>query len=84
MARFIRSSRGSSLVLAALAVCFGAGATVARAGENLEIYFVDCGGSVGNATLLVSPSGESMMLDSGPPYVAKRVVRVIKQAGLSS
>jgi hypothetical protein len=70
-------------VLAALAVCFGPGAAPARAGENLDIYFIDCGGSVGNATLLVAPSGESMMLDSGPPYVAQRVVRVIKQVGLT-
>jgi hypothetical protein len=81
MARPVRLRCG--LFLAALAVAFWAGAPSLRAAETLDIYFIDCGGSVGNATLLVSPSGESMMLDSGPPYVAKRVLHVFKQLGLS-
>jgi len=37
----------------------------ASAGETLDIYFVDTGGSVGNATVLVSPQGEAAMLDAG-------------------
>lgn len=59
------------------------GTPAARAGETLEIYFVDVGAAVGNATLLVAPSGESMMLDCGPQYSVQRVVDVLKQAGVT-
>jgi hypothetical protein len=34
-----------------------------QAAETLEVYFVDVEG--GQATLLVSPSGESMLVDAG-------------------
>lgn len=53
-----------------------------QAAEGLDIYFIDVGRSVGNATLVVAPSGESMLLDSGPGYSVKRVVEVLKQAGV--
>jgi hypothetical protein len=52
------------------------------AAKNLEIYFVDVGRGVGNATLLVAPSGETMLLDAGPEYAAPRVLEVLKQAGV--
>jgi hypothetical protein len=58
------------------------GAFGADAPKPLSIYFIDLAGAVGNATLLVSPSGESMLLDTGPPFTAKRVVEVLKQVGV--
>jgi hypothetical protein len=54
-----------------------------QAADSLDIYFVDVGGGVGNATIVVAPSGESMLLDTGPPYTAKRVLEALKLAGVS-
>jgi hypothetical protein len=51
--------------------------------KTLDIYFVDVGRSVGNATLLVTPSGESVLLDAGPPWSAGRVREVLRQAGVT-
>src|SRR4051794_10726435 len=53
-----------------------------RAQSTLDIYFIDVGRSVGNATLLVTPTGQSMLLDAGPGYAAQRVLAVLKQAGV--
>lgn len=54
-----------------------------HAADTLDIYCIDTGASVGNATLIVTPAGESMLIDSGPPYAAKHVLSVMKtQAGL--
>jgi beta-lactamase superfamily II metal-dependent hydrolase len=50
--------------------------------KTLDIYFVDVGQSVGNATILVAPSGESMLLDAGPTPMAGRVHDALKQAGV--
>jgi competence protein ComEC len=50
--------------------------------KPLAIYFVDVRETVGNATLLVAPSGESMLLDAGPARMARRVVNVLEQAGV--
>src|SRR5437773_2095215 len=44
-----------------------------------EFYFIDVG--LGNATLIVAPSGETMMLDVGAGRSAGRVLEVIKAAG---
>src|ERR1041385_2135967 len=56
----------------------------ARAANNLQIYFIDVEG--GAATLIVSPSGESLLADSGNPLPddrdAKRIYAVTRQAGL--
>src|SRR5258708_34267614 len=38
-------------------------AAAAQAAKNLEIYFIDTEG--GQATLVVSPSGQSMLIDTG-------------------
>ena len=57
----------------------------AQAGKPLDIHVIDVEG--GQATLIVPPSGESMLVDTG--YVgfngrdADRIAAVIKQAGLS-
>jgi beta-lactamase superfamily II metal-dependent hydrolase len=55
-----------------------------RAAETLDVYFVDVEG--GQATLLVSPSGESMLVDAGWPGFggrdADRIVATAKAAGV--
>ncbi len=54
--------------------------------EPLQIYFVDVEG--GQATLFVTPAGESMLVDTGWPdnngRDADRIVTAAKQAGLKS
>ena len=65
------------------------GAPVSRAQapsqKPLDIYFIDVEG--GQATLLVSPSGESMLVDTGfPGYDGRDLARIeatAKQAGVS-
>jgi beta-lactamase superfamily II metal-dependent hydrolase len=57
-----------------------------RTAKNLEIYVVDVEG--GNATLFVSPSGESVLIDSGnggdgAVRDAGRIMAAIKDAGLT-
>jgi len=44
-------------------ILFLACAAALPAARNLEIYFIDVEG--GQSTLLVSPSGESMLVDTG-------------------
>jgi competence protein ComEC len=64
------------LIAAGLAVTV----TAAQA-RNLEIYWVDAEG--GGATLMVAPSGESLLFDSGwEERDAKRIVAAAQQAGL--
>jgi beta-lactamase superfamily II metal-dependent hydrolase len=56
----------------------------ATAADNLRIYFIDVEG--GAATLIVSPSGESLLADTGNPLPddrdAKRIYAATQQAGL--
>src|SRR5258706_4816361 len=56
----------------------------AMAANNLRIYFVDVEG--GAATLIVAPSGESMLVDTGNPMPddrdAKRIYAAAQLAGL--
>src|SRR6476659_6802304 len=68
----------------ALSVAFPAAQT--RAVKTLDIYIVDVEG--GNATLFVSPSGESLLIDSGNAGAAavrdaERIVAAEKAAGLT-
>ena len=56
-----------------------------RASRTLDIYTIDVEG--GNATLLVSPSGESLLIDSGnggnaAPRDAGRILDAVRDAGL--
>jgi competence protein ComEC len=57
----------------------------AGAQRPLDIYFIDVEG--GQATLFVTPSGESMLIDTGYPGFqdrdVNRVLAMAKQAGLS-
>src|SRR5713101_3938830 len=50
--------------------------------KPLDIYFIDVEG--GQSTLFVSPSGESMLVDTGSPGErdAERIVATAKSAGL--
>ena len=56
----------------------------ARAARTLDVYFIDVEG--GQATLFVSPSGESMLVDTGWPDAAgrdaDRIASAAKLAGL--
>ncbi len=54
----------------------------APAAKGLDIYFIDVEG--GQATLFVSPSGESMLVDVGFPGIrdAQRIVGTAAQAGI--
>ncbi len=62
-----------------LALCF---VPAMSAAKDLEIYFVDVEG--GQATLIVTPSGESLLIDTGWPGLngrdAKRIVEAAKLA----
>lgn len=55
------------------------------AGKTLEIYYVDVEG--GAATLIVTPAGESILVDAGWPGFdgrdAKRIQAAMKQAGIT-
>jgi beta-lactamase superfamily II metal-dependent hydrolase len=58
--------------------------SLAAASKNLDIYWIDAEG--GASTLIVSPSGESMLVDSGnrtpDDRDAKRIFAAAQQAGL--
>ncbi|PYR17331.1 MAG: MBL fold metallo-hydrolase [Acidobacteria bacterium] len=79
----MRASIALSLALA-LSAMFPAEQT--RTAKTLDVYVVDVEG--GNATLFVSPSGESMLIDSGNAGAAAvrdadRIMAAVKDAGLS-
>jgi competence protein ComEC len=60
----MRASFASVLVVA-LAASMPLAQTSSQPGKTLEIYYVDTEG--GQATLFVSPSGESLLVDTGNP-----------------
>jgi beta-lactamase superfamily II metal-dependent hydrolase len=73
--------RPLAALLAALAVMTGSGnAARAEDPKGLQIYFIDVMG--GAATLIVTPAGESVLVDSGWPGAddrdPKRIVHVLK------
>jgi beta-lactamase superfamily II metal-dependent hydrolase len=55
----------------------------AQARKQLEVYFIDVEG--GQSTLLVAPSGQSLLVDTGWPGTrdADRIAGVAKQAGIT-
>jgi competence protein ComEC len=74
----------TALVLVVLAAAGSAAQT--RTARTLDIYIVDVEG--GNATLFVSPSGESLLIDSGNAGAgavrdASRIAAAAKDAGLT-
>jgi beta-lactamase superfamily II metal-dependent hydrolase len=68
----------------ALGVLLLPSAVCAADRRGLDVYFVDTEG--GAATLLVSPAGESVLIDCGNPGTrdAERIGRAAKQAGLKA
>ena len=78
--------RGSIALLFTLALCVVFPAAQTRTAKTLDIYVVDVEG--GNATLFVSPSGESLLIDSGNAGAAavrdaERIMAAAKEAGLT-
>jgi beta-lactamase superfamily II metal-dependent hydrolase len=77
--------RAFLLLLAALAVAASSRTAVAQAEKPLDIQFIDVEG--GQATLFVSPSGESLLVDTGwagfDGRDADRIAAAVKRAGLS-
>ena len=73
------------ICLALLACVVAVPAAQRPAARGLEIYLIDVEG--GNATLFVSPAGESLLMDAGNAGAgavrdAERIVAAIKDAGL--
>ena len=73
-------------LLFALALCVVFPAAQTRTAKTLDIYVVDVEG--GNATLFVSPSGESLLIDTGNAGAgavrdADRIMAAAKDAGLT-
>src|SRR5262245_59733622 len=62
-----------------LLFCWIAAASAAHAQRGLDIYFVDTEG--GAATLIVTPAGESVLIDTGNPGTrdASRIAKVAKE-----
>ena len=77
--------RSLFLLLAALALAGSTRSAVAQSEKPLDIQIIDVEG--GQATLIVSPSGESLLVDTGYPGFngrdADRIAAAVKQAGLS-
>ena len=67
-----------------LALTSATGWTADKPARGLEIYFIDTEG--GAATLLVTPTGESVLIDCGNPGArdADRIYRTSKEAGLKA
>src|SRR5213082_3391507 len=72
------------VLLQALACALLSAAVAGAESKSLQIFFVDVEG--GQATLLVSPSGQSMLVDTGWPGFngrdADRIVSAARSAGL--
>lgn len=82
----IFSSAGKSVRAVALFFCVAVLWLAAYgAGKSLQIYFIDTEG--GQSTLVVSPSGQSILIDTGWPGFdsrdANRIVAAAKDAGVS-
>jgi beta-lactamase superfamily II metal-dependent hydrolase len=71
----------AALLAASLAMAFAGHASRAQDAKGLQIYFVDVMG--GAATLVVTPAGETVLIDSGWPgnddRDPRRIVHVLKE-----
>src|SRR5260370_28195657 len=82
MGKTMNSVRGAIMMVAVLAL--GAANAAAQARKTLDVYVIDVEG--GNAVLFVSPSGESLLMDTGnvPPGAGRdawRIMAAAKDAG---
>ena len=78
--------RTSIVFLLALALSAAVPVAETRTAKTLDIYVVDVEG--GNATLFVSPSGESLLIDAGNTGAgaardADRIMAAVKDAGIT-
>ena len=73
-----------NLLLQALACALLCTVTQAAESKSLQIFFIDVEG--GQATLIVTPSGQSLLIDTGWPGAkgrdASRIVAAAKEAGV--
>lgn len=71
------------LFVIVIAIMLVPGILWAQSRSALDVYFIDVEG--GQSTLLVSPSGQSLLVDAGWPGSrdAERIVGIAKQAGIS-
>jgi competence protein ComEC len=69
--------------LIAAAVALSGAIAGAQERTGLDVYFIDVEG--GQSTLFVSPSGQSLLIDTGwpGPRDAERITGVVKQAGIT-
>jgi len=74
-------------MMLALSLCLlfaSSGLTAAPSGKSLQVFFIDVEG--GQSTLVVSPSGQSLLIDAGWPDSegrdADRIVSAAHQAGI--
>jgi len=74
--------RATLAFLLTLALAAAAGSAQSRPSKTLDMYFLDMEG--GHSTLYVSPSGESLLLDTGSPggRDVARIMAVIQAAGV--
>jgi competence protein ComEC len=85
--RVFRSTAQTWCVLAAVLGCFlpVATRTASAANSSLQVYFVDVDG--GQSTLFVTPTGQSLLIDTGWPNQdgldAGRIAAAAKDAGVS-
>ena len=65
-----------------LALAAAVGSAQSKSSKSLDIYFIDTEG--GHSTLYVSPSGESLLMDTGSPGTrdADRIMAAIQAAGV--
>jgi beta-lactamase superfamily II metal-dependent hydrolase len=74
----MRTSRILSAALATACLAAANPAAQTRASKSLQIYVVDVEG--GNATLIVSPTGESLLIDAGNPSNGRDAGRIVAAA----
>src|SRR5665213_3677934 len=88
--RLVHLSRGDQmrklfapLIFAAIFLSLLQCSAQAQSGKALTVYFIDVEG--GQSTLLVSPSGQSLLIDAGWPGTrdADRIMAAVKQAGIT-
>lgn len=72
------------MLLRGIVLWLGLSTLVWGAGRPLEAYFIDVEG--GQATLLIAPSGQSLLIDTGWPGLdsrdAKRIAKAAERAGV--